>query len=235
MFLFAAISLGFLGSFHCVGMCGPIALALPVKRTSAFTVFTGSLTYNLGRIISYGFIGLLFGVLGSSVVLAGWQNSLSITLGSLILLLIFIPSVLKNRIRPGFIVPFLEKLKQQIRKQFKNHSWQSLFTIGFLNGFLPCGLVYLGIVGSLATGTAFKGMLFMVFFGLGTFPAMLLVTNAANRITPVMRKRMSKAVPYFVALMAFALILRGLNLDIPYLSPSVKQNNGVIHTNCCHK
>lgn len=235
MVLIAALSLGFLGSFHCVGMCGPIALVIPVKRTSAYSVFTGALVYNGGRIFTYGIMGFLFGLLGQGFVFAGWQNILSVSLGLLILLLIAMPrlTILKLHIAP--LMSLLEKLKSAIRKLFGVHTLGSLFLIGLLNGLLPCGLVYLGIAGSIATGDAYKGALFMVVFGLGTVPAMLVITLIRDFIGIRFREKIRKAVPLFAVAMALLLILRGLNLGIPYLSPTVESTGGICHHQCCHK
>lgn len=235
MFLLAAISLGFLGSFHCIGMCGPIALTIPVKRTSSLSIVKGSLVYNSGRVITYAVLGLLFGLLGQGFVFAGWQNTLSIGLGILILILLFLPYFSKVTMKFGFVYHLLEKVKSQIRKLFGIHSMRSLFFIGILNGLLPCGLVYLGIAGSVATGDALKGSLFMAAFGLGTFPAMMAITVARDHISIRFRERIRKVVPVFVGIMAVMLILRGMNLGIPYISPSIETTGAVVHHQCCHK
>lgn len=235
MFLLAAISLGFLGSFHCVGMCGPIALSLPVKRDSSFNMVTGSLIYNMGRVITYACMGLLFGLLGRGFVLAGWQNILSVTLGTIILVLLFVPKLSILPVNVGIVFRMLEKLKSKIRLLFGVHKLQSLLFIGLLNGLLPCGLVYLGIAGSIATGDVLNGALFMAGFGLGTLPAMLTITVVRDYISIRFRERIRKAVPLFVAMMAVLLILRGLNLGIPYVSPSLQSTEAGCEHQCCSK
>jgi sulfite exporter TauE/SafE len=233
MFLLAAISLGFLGSFHCIGMCGPIAMTIPVKRTSHFSVISGSLIYNAGRIITYASLGLLFGILGKGFMLAGWQSFLSIALGISILLLLFIPNLSVIPVQVGFLVSFIGKLKLKIRSLFGVHNNRSLFIIGLLNGLLPCGLVYLGIIGALSTGDTFKGALFMIGFGLGTLPAMLSITFIRDYIGIRFRNSVRRMVPLFVAMMAVMLILRGMNLGIPYVSPAAASNAGVKCHVCC--
>jgi len=233
MFLLAALSLGFLGSFHCIGMCGPIALTIPVKRTSSLSGFAGYLVYNFVRFFSCACMGLFFGLLGKGFALAGWQNILSIALGTSILILLFIPQLSVFRAGSGFIFRLLEKLKSQIRKLFSVHSMRSLLFIGLLNGLLPCGLVYLGIAGSMATGDALKGAFFMAAFGLGTLPAMLAITVARDYISIRLRERIRKVVPVFVGMMAVLLILRGMNLGIPYVSPAIETSTGVCHHQCC--
>jgi sulfite exporter TauE/SafE len=235
MFIIAAITLGFLGSFHCIGMCGPIALTIPVNRNTKFNIFAGSLIYNLGRITTYSIIGVLFGFLGKGFVLAGWQNSLSIALGISILIILIIPNISKKYFPTSLLMRFLEKLKSKIRILFGIKTLTSLYTIGILNGLLPCGLVYMAIAGSIATGDEIKGALFMSGFGAGTLPTMMLITFVRDYITIGFRENIRKVIPVFVGVMAILLILRGLNLGIPYISPSIKTDSGISHHQCCHK
>jgi hypothetical protein len=237
MFFLAALTLGFLGSFHCVGMCGPIALTIPVKRTSQLSIFTGSLIYNAGRVTTYATMGTLFGLLGQGFVMAGWQSFLSLTLGSLILILLFVPKIKIINKSNGILMMLLGKIKSNISQLFGQNTKEALFFIGVLNGLLPCGLVYLGIAGSIATGNAFSGALFMVGFGLGTIPAMMTLTVIRDFISIKFRENIRKAVPVFVGIMALLLILRGLNLGIPYVSPEAKVSpkTGVIVQQVCHK
>ena len=235
MFLLAAISLGFLGSFHCVGMCGPIALAIPIKNISFGSRLWGSVIYNLGRVVTYFIMGLLFGLIGQTFAIAGFQNMLSVILGVLILLVLLLPGLIPRAKHPKFISSFLATLKTNIRRQFGIHSNSSLFLIGLLNGLLPCGLVYMGIAGSVATGDVLKGSLFMATFGLGTLPAMILVSLSQNLISLKLRSQIRKAFPVFIGTMALLLILRGLNLGIPYLSPKIINENGNSKHQCCSK
>ena len=234
-FLVAAISLGFLGSFHCVGMCGPIAMALPLGRETQFKRITGTLLYNLGRVTTYGVLGLLFGLLGKGFVIGGYQQGLSIVLGVLILLTLLFPKQLSSETRlTKAILPWVYTVKSLLGNLFKKTSYPSLYLIGVLNGLLPCGLVYLGVAGAIATGEAWKGSLFMMVFGLGTLPAMFFVSMASSAISLDWRNKIRRAVPVFVGLMAFVLILRGLNLGIPYMSPELSKTDCTKHS-CCHK
>jgi uncharacterized protein len=234
-FLLAALSIGFLGSFHCIGMCGPIAMALPLGRESRLKQITGALIYNVGRMITYGLLGLLFGLLGKGFVIGGFQQVLSISLGLLILLGLFLPSKLTARFAlMRFIGPLVIKAKSTLGKLLRQKNFNSLFLIGILNGLLPCGLVYLGVAGAIATGDSIKGSLFMLTFGAATVPAMLFVSLASNTIGVKSRIIMRKAVPVFAGAMAFILILRGLNLDIPYISPELSKTDCTQHS-CCHK
>lgn len=234
-FILAAITLGFLGSFHCVGMCGPIALALPLNNHSASSKITGALLYNAGRMLTYTLFGSLFGIIGQSIVIAGYQQALSIILGVLILFFIFLPGKLFNRFTiTSPVYKMISGIKQRFGQLFKKNSHSSLFLIGVFNGFLPCGLVYLGVAGAIATGNGLQGAMFMAMFGLGTLPAMFALALAGNSVSVKFRARINKAMPLFVATVAFLLILRGMNLGIPYISPEMASDQPVCHK-CCHK
>ncbi|MDP1745823.1 MAG: sulfite exporter TauE/SafE family protein [Bacteroidota bacterium] len=230
-----AITLGFLGSFHCVGMCGPIALALPLNRESLFSKVTGALLYNTGRVFMYALLGGLFGLIGQSIIIAGYQQSLSITLGITVLIMILLPNKLANKFRfLSFTYSFIGKVKQKLKTLFKQNSFSSLFFIGTLNALLPCGLVYLGIAGAIAAGSLLQGSIFMAVFGFGTVPAMLTVALISSSININFRKKINKAVPVFAASMALLLILRGMNLGIPYISPEMSVTKPEC-TKCCNK
>lgn len=225
MELLTALTIGFLGSFHCIGMCGPIAVALPVPKSSNIVFFSGRVLYNFGRLISYGIMGLLFGFLGKGFVAWGYQQSLSIALGVIIIILLVIPAKYKNKfLGMNIILKITEPLKRSIGKLFKRTSLPSFLLIGFLNGFLPCGFVYIGLAGAAATGSPVTGMLFMVLFGLGTVPAMLAVSLFGKLISLNVRKKISRAIPVLAFMLALIFILRGLNLGIPYLSPKMMGN-----------
>ncbi len=230
-----ALALGFLGSFHCVGMCGPIALALPLNRDSILSKIISAFLYNLGRVVTYTLVGCLFGLVGQSIVIAGYQQALSIALGLIILIMFFLPNKIANKFRILSITfSYIGKLKQRIKKQFQKNSYSSLFFIGTLNGLLPCGLVYLAIAGAIATGNSFQGGFFMAIFGLGTVPAMFTLALIGSSINITLRKKINNTVPVFVLTMALLLILRGMNLGIPYVSPEMSSTKPVCHK-CCHK
>jgi sulfite exporter TauE/SafE len=234
-FLLAALTLGFLGSFHCVGMCGPIALALPVDHSNPTKRILGTLSYNLGRILTYGAMGALFGLLGKGFVMAGYQQWLSIGLGVAILVGVLWPK--SFNLSTPFLQPIYKVvafIKQKLGGLFRKKSMQSLLSIGLLNGLLPCGLVYMGVAGAIATGSPLNGSLFMMTFGLGTAPAMLSVTLLSGSITLQWRNNIRKVVPVVVSTMAILLILRGLNLGIPYISPEMSKTDCTKHS-CCHK
>jgi len=233
--IWAAITLGFLGSFHCVGMCGPIALALPLNQESYFSKISGAVLYNVGRMFTYAILGSLFGLIGKGFVIGGYQQLLSITLGVLILFFLVVQHTSLGTLKStAFIYSLVAKLKLQLGFLFKKKSYSSLFFIGLLNGLLPCGFVYLAIAGAIATGDGLNGSLFMAMFGLGTLPAMFSLSLLGNTVSINFRNKINKTMPVFIATMALLLILRGMNLGIPYLSPEMSTEKPVC-SKCCHK
>lgn len=231
----AAISLGLLGSFHCIGMCGPIALALPVHQYSPFKKYLGIFLYNVGRVVTYTFLGVVFGLLGQSFFLGGFQQILSITIGVLLLLSVIFTNVKSlNTVKGlGFIYSFINSVKLQLGNLFNRKGLHFLFFIGLLNGLLPCGLVYLGIAGAIASGHYIKGAEFMFYFGIGTVPVMYAVAFLGQFITVKYRNHIRQVMPYVVSVMAVLLIIRGLNLGIPYLSPQFEKETHKV--SCCEK
>lgn len=233
-FIIAAISLGLLGSFHCIGMCGPIALALPVHHYGPLKKYFGIFLYNLGRVITYTFLGFVFGLLGQSFFLGGFQQVLSIVIGILLLLSVIITHTKWfNLNKLGFLYSFINSVKIQLGNLFNKKGLRFLFFIGLLNGLLPCGLVYLGIAGAIASGHYVKGAAFMFYFGVGTVPIMYAVAFLGQFITLKYRNHIRHAMPFVVFIMAVMLIIRGLNLGIPYLSPEFEKENNKI--SCCEK
>jgi sulfite exporter TauE/SafE len=226
----AAISIGLLGSLHCIGMCGPIAFALPIDRSSSINILSSNLIYNIGRLTTYFLIGAFLGGLGMSLSLFGIQQGLSIFIGSLMVLSVIIPLSKLNKNSLPFISKGLVTLKTLLAKSLGRKSKLNLFFIGVLNGLLPCGLVYMALAGSAAMVDPIKGGLFMMSFGLGTIPLMLSVGFYGNKIRlkfPVLRK----ATPVFIVLIGLFFIVRGLDFGIPHISPSLNPETEVIN---CH-
>jgi uncharacterized protein len=225
MEIIAALSIGFLGSFHCIGMCGPIALALPLPKASNINFILGRILYNLGRIISYAIMGFIFGWLGQKISLWGFQQILTILLGAAIVFFIFLPAKAKDSLLSfSPIQKIISPLKSSIGKLFRQQSLSSFLLIGVLNGFLPCGFVYMGLAGAIAVANPITGMLVMSFFGLGTFPAMFAVSVFGKFINFSFRQRLRKLTPIFAILFALIFIFRGLNLGISFLSPKMSGN-----------
>ncbi|MCK5815857.1 MAG: sulfite exporter TauE/SafE family protein [Flavobacteriaceae bacterium] len=218
---YSALILGLLGSFHCIGMCGPIAFVLPLNRENNFKKAGQISLYHLGRLLSYSFIGLIFGLIGKGLFLMGFQQRISILVGVLMIVIVLIPARVFNRY--NFSKPlysFIGKVKSNLGKLLKNKSNKALFTIGILNGFLPCGLVYMALVGSIATGHSTLGALYMFIFGLGTVPLMTTAVYLGNILSISIRTKIQKVIPVFVILIGILFILRGMGLGIPYISPS---------------
>lgn len=230
MYIIAALSLGFLGSFHCIGMCGPIAMALPVKSSSKWLRVLAALVYNAGRITTYFLIGLFFGLLGKGIYIGGLQQLISIVAGISIILLAIVP--LKFKSFSPFALPWVRRLTSVL---FNTRSFPSYFALGLLNGLLPCGFVYMALTGALLSGGMLEGSLFMAFFGLGTVPAMLAMSMIGSFMELSLRNRIRQAIPYLSVCVGLILIIRGLNLGIPYLSPSIQQEGTKTEVSCCHK
>jgi len=235
--IWAGFLFGIAGSFHCVGMCGPIAMALPFGGSSGWRYFVGRLLYNGGRIVTYASLGALAGAFGQSLQLAGLQQAISIISGILILLLLVLPATIKGR---SASVMSTDKLMLWVRKKlgyyFQKSSLSSLFMVGLLNGLLPCGFVYIALAGAISVPGIDGAMLYMALFGLGTFPLMFLVSLSGKLISLKTRSMFNKAVPYIGMCLAVLFIVRGLGLGIPYISPKV------VHTtehktemSCCTK
>jgi sulfite exporter TauE/SafE len=224
--------IGLAGSLHCIGMCGPLALSLPVNHSNNFSRITGGVIYNSGRILSYTAMGLILGSLGNLIIVTEWQGKLSLALGIIILLYLFVPKKYFHFSSTSvFNKPFLF-LRQQLGKLFQSKKSSSLFYIGILNGFLPCGLVYLALSSSAITANSFHGGMFMFFFGVGTFPAMFATVVMGNYLHQTIRQKISKAVPVLLFLMAVLLILRGMELGIPFISPEFGSGHGHDAVSC---
>ena len=219
--LLTAFIFGLISSFHCIGMCGPIALMLPVDRTNQSKKVIQIITYHIGRLSAYALIGLVFGLLGKGLFLAGIQQKLSIFIGVLMIVVILIPERVVARYnfsKPVFI--FISKIKTSLGKQFKDKSYKSLFTIGLLNGFLPCGMVYVALFGAIAMQSESFGVLYMILFGLGTVPMMSSVVYLNSFLTIPIRNKIQKVIPFVAIIIGILFIFRGLGLGIPYISPS---------------
>ena len=217
----AAITIGLISSFHCLGMCGPIAFALPLNRSSVWSQFSGALVYNLGRLSTYAILGLLFGLIGKSLVMAGAQRFLSVTAGVFMILSVVLPKISSAANIDSFTFKYIGRLKSAFGKLFQKSSLPSLFLIGLLNGLLPCAMVYIALAGAIAEGDMLGGMAFMMNFGIGTLPMMYTASILGAFITVKLRNKLQKAIPFMVFIIGVLFILRGSNLGIHYLSPKI--------------
>lgn len=232
--LLSALVLGLMGSLHCIGMCGPIAFMLPVNQKNKYKKAGQVLIYHFGRLMAYGVIGGLFGLLGKGLYIFGIQQKLSILVGVLMILAVIIPYNSMSRF--GLSKPvyrLIGKIKNSLGKALKKKTADTFLTIGFLNGFLPCGLVYMALLGAIAMGSAVEGSLYMILFGLGTVPLMTAAVYLSGVLKDSAKQRIRKLIPVFVIIIGVLFILRGMGLGIPYVSP--KQMTEVVSTELeCH-
>ncbi len=223
-----AFFIGLFGSVHCIGMCGPLALAIPSFQTQWWLIVADKLLYNIGRVITYSFLGLLIGLLGRQLWLAGLQQGVSVFSGILIVMAGF-SRLFKIRFAQSSLMAKLMRPINRLLGYALHHKAGHLI-VGLLNGFLPCGFVYLALVGAVNTTSPVAAAQYMFWFGLGTFPLMLLATVSSGFIGPAVRRRINLAMPYLMVCLGLWFILRGLNLDIPYLSPKIQPTGvGVCH------
>ena len=211
-----AFALGLLGSLHCAAMCGPLMLALPVPPGGPARFVSGRIIYQLGRVTTYCLLGIVAGLVGQSIFLAGLQRWLSIALGVAILTGFLIS---KKIALSAPVVRLVTRLKAAMSTQLRERSLRSLALLGLLNGLLPCGLVYVAMAGAVSLGTLREGMLYMAVFGLGTLPTMLGISLSGKLFPLPLRLKLRRAIPFGVCLLAGLLILRGMALGIPYVSP----------------
>lgn len=218
--VYTAFLLGLMGSLHCVGMCGPIAFMLPLDRSDRLKMSFQVLVYHIGRMAAYALLGLAFGFFGKGLNVFGAQQYLSIGMGILMILAIVIPQNKLNTYRISKpIYGIISKIKSQLGSLLNKRTADTFITIGFLNGFLPCGLVYVALFASVAMASPLEGSLYMILFGLGTVPLMTSAAFLGKLLKTPARKRIRQLIPIFVVLVGVLFILRGLGLGIPYVSP----------------
>ncbi|MFC1747301.1 sulfite exporter TauE/SafE family protein [Pseudomonadota bacterium] len=212
----AAFSIGFLGSLHCVGMCGGLVTAMTMTRTE--TWWPGVIAYQAGRITTYTTLGLIAGLIGSVFARGGILNSaqgvVSIIAGILIIVLAlhiagWLPDPL-SRLAKG--ISSITGLGRLINKATTQSSTVPWYNVGLINGLLPCGLVYAGVGLSLTASSALEGTGTMLIFGLGTVPAMLAVPILMRSITPQMRGKVLKLGALILIMIGALTIARGTTL-----------------------
>jgi sulfite exporter TauE/SafE len=231
--LYTALLFGLISSLHCIGMCGPIAMMLPLDRNNLTKKTLQIIVYHIGRITAYASLGLVFGLLGKGLYLAGIQQQMSIVIGISMIAIVLIPE--KIFARYNFSKPIfrlISKVKSSLGKQFKKKSPKAIYTIGLLNGFLPCGLVYAALFGAIAMQNEWYGMTYMILYGLGTVPLMSLVVYMSHWLSNPIRNKMQKLIPIVAVGIGMLFILRGLGIGIPYMSPSTMSLFIQAHPNC---
>lgn len=221
-----AFFMGLLGSLHCIAMCGPLLLAMPADRPAKWRAFVNTLGYQVGRTLMYGFLGLIVGVIGHSVGAVGWQQGMSMTIGLLLIGMGFLSIAGKRfqkitRMQQALVHPVISWIGYWL------HRPGGHVMVGMLNGLLPCGMVYMALAAALSAETVQGGGLFMVLFGLGTWPAMLSVAVVGNIMKRRIRINIASWLPIICLLMGGWFMLRGASLDIPFLSPIIYPEGAV--------
>jgi len=219
--LYTAIIFGLISSLHCIGMCGPIAMMLPVDHKNSSKKAFQILIYHMGRLTSYGVLGLAFGLLGRGFYMAGIQQQLSIAVGIGMIVLAVVPEkILANYNFSKPVYRLITRIKSSLGAQFKRKTPDAFFTIGLFNGLLPCGLVYAALFGAIAMQNVTLGIAYMILYGLGTIPMMSAVVYVSSLLSMPFRNQLQRAVPIVTVVIGLLFVLRGMGLDIAYISPS---------------
>ncbi len=216
------ILLGLAASLHCVGMCGPLLLALPLDAAGKRQVLGQMAVYHTGRILTYAALGVLFGLLGKGIAVAGFQKGLSIGAGVFMLAMAFAAWRFEQLVTalPGFGV-FTQKVKSGIGQLLKQSPNGATFSVGLLNGLLPCGMVYAALAGAIAMSGAAEGGIFMALFGLGTLPLLLAVSVLGRSCSLAVRQKIRIAQPVLLTVVGLLLLQRGLHLDLSLFEAAV--------------
>lgn len=218
--IFSALALGFASGFHCIGMCGPIALSMGLTKKQASNYYLQNLTYQFGRITTYSFLGAILGIVGQGFRFAGFQSYLTVLVGILLVTMALFSFGGKDfASKIPFLSKFLFRVKMNLGKLLQKADYKSRYLTGILNGFLPCGMVYMALTASLAAGGIVQSAGFMALFGLGTLPFMFAIVLVGNLMTTAFRIKVLKIIPIVMIILGGLFILRGLQLNIPYISP----------------
>jgi hypothetical protein len=175
-------------------------------------------------------LGGIFGLVGITFALAGLQKWVSIGAGTAILLGLAFSSryALKTP-----IAKWVSWIKRHFASFLQKRTLASMISMGLLNGFLPCGLVYVAAVGAAAAGDFLKSIEWMLAFGLGTLPTMLSIGLFGKIVRLSLRLKFQKLIPACLLVLGVSLILRGMSLGIPYLSPTLTTQG--VHCAACRK
>lgn len=214
----SALILGFVSSLHCMGMCAPLQ-AVAMGAAGSNTHKSNILTYHTSRILTYGFLGIIAAIAGKGLGLENWQQQASLLSGLLLLFAFAAFYFLKlDRQLLKVIYPLISRIRTNLQK---NKSSKVLYFggSGMINGLLPCGMVYLAIFPAMGSGSLFSAFTYMLLFGAGTLPLLVLTNFGAISFFQGKAGLVQKAIPVMVVVTATLLILRGMDLGIPYLSP----------------
>lgn len=231
MEIIAGLLIGLAGSLHCVGMCGPIALALPGGPARGWRYVAGRGGYLLGRIATYAIIGAIVGTGVGAVTIAGSESIVSLLAGGMMVVTAVLQLAWHRSLLPqGPLVRMTNPVRHALQRLLQRHSVLALTGIGMLNGMLPCGLVLSAAFGSAAVGDSLGGAAFMVAFGLGTLPSMGVMSFGGGLLAQRLRSY-RLVMPAVALLLGVLLLVRGMNLGIPMVSPKAPSPHQ--EANCC--
>ena len=224
--------MGFTGSLHCAGMCGPIIWVMPFQFLHGIKRWMGIFLYHFGRVSVYALLAL---VLHSfrSLFQPQIQQYISITLGAVLLIagvLSFLP-----RSRFKINLPWAGFVTRNLGTFIGKPGLGTLFITGALNGMLPCGLVYMALSATVVADSAIQSMGLMYVFGLGTLPMLMSLTVLKSKASFIRLQHIRGMVPVIMFSFGCLFMLRGMNLGIPYLSPKVEVTQHEVKASCCHK
>lgn len=218
--------MGLFGSIHCAVMCGPLLFAVQGAQAISWRVIINKLLYQVGRILTYGFFGMVLGLFGNLATIQGWQRGFSLFTGLLLLCIGLFYFFGKRSQR---LANWQTKVVQPFAKLMGKWLYRpgGSFIAGVLNGILPCGMVYMALASAMSANAWQNSFLFMVLFGLGTLPLLLVFSFAGNAPRNFFKKGFAQVIPYLYVLMGIWFLLRGANLDIPYLSPLIHVDGAI--------
>jgi sulfite exporter TauE/SafE len=214
------LALGLTGSLHCVGMCGPLIWSTDFGSSARKQLF-GQWVYHMSRVAMYAGLGLVFGLIGQTLVVAGLQKVLSIAGGFLLVSFALFGGLIEtwlSKRTSGLVHRLVESGYRYIRGAHDIFRW---FILGLLNGIVPCGLVYAALAGAIATGSAVQGALFMVLFGLGTWPLLFAAGFSGQGLKKMLRGRVGLVRQAVLLISGLLLIQRGFNLDLTLFESAV--------------
>ena len=204
-----ALLTGLAGSLHCIGMCGPLAMALPVGRFPSAQRGLVRGLYHTGRVLAYSLLGAGVGTVGQGLLLTDLQRPVTIGAGVWLLVWVIRAKALPGRFHTTALTRYL---LAPLTKLLRQPTLPHMAALGFLNGLLPCGSVYVALAGALATPSPLLGAAYMLTFGLGTLPAMIGLNMLITRFKPLTRHYLGRGLPVATVLVAIWLMVRGVGL-----------------------
>jgi len=217
--LFLVISTAFLGSFgHCIGMCGGIVVAYSSSKidqdSSHMQQTISHLAYNFGRVVTYTFLGGLFGLLGQAIAFTPTTKGVLFLITGVLMLLAGLSLLGKFNFLNSAEFSFSKYawFQKSFRALLKSKSYRSFFLLGMLNGLIPCGLVYSFAIMAAATASPLWGAIVMATFGLATIPALFFLGSVTRFLQKgSLRGIMMKAAAFLVVLYALFTMYKGYN------------------------